>query len=277
MRIHSGEPMLFVALFMAAGSAALVGQAPTAISNTDHRPLVGALDAMQCTLGVAINYEDVPYENEADLEDVATSQHRASAPGFRLLVPRRGSVSGTVRATTSETERLSYVEALLGSYRTNGMPGDFKVEQASGMLYVIPTKVLTVGGALRDVNSPMTSPITVSYAERPLSDTVAAILQAASAASGARIELGSLPFMPPTAPIAFGANAEPARDALAKLFARVSSRPVSYRLLFDPKFRAYMLNIQIVPPTNARPAPTGSPAPPGARSTENPFFTKTKK
>jgi len=60
-----------------------------------------------------------------------------------------------------------------------------------------------------------------------------AILDAVNAATGLHIVLGVIHFWP-TQMVSFGAREEPARDALARLFAQTTGASLSYRLLFDP-------------------------------------------
>lgn len=195
-------------------SLVLQSQPAAVIENDDHRPLAGALDKIEAATGVPVNYEDVPYENNADLEDVATPRHRVGNPTFRLLVPRKGRISAVLQdpGLRSVPDTINGVNALLVSYRNGNLPGDFKVEQANGMIYVVPAKVLGANGAVRDVFSPLIAPITVAYAERKLIDTVALILQAASKTSGgARIDVGNLPYSPTTM-VAFSVSGESARD-----------------------------------------------------------------
>jgi hypothetical protein len=96
--------------------------------------------------------------------------------------------------------------------------------------------------------SPLTEPVTIPYAERNVADTVEAILGAASKATELRIVLGTIPFWP-TQMVSFGASREPARDALARLFAQTARGTLSYRLIFAPKLDRmrtfdYTLNVR---------------------------------
>jgi hypothetical protein len=236
----------------------------TSVNITDYRPLAGALDSVGGQLGV-VNYEDVPYQNASDLEDVSTPQQRASNPGYRLLVPRKGSVSAAITPASGGAYNLGL---LLDSYRNNGNPGDFAIEQANGTQYVIATKVLSATGAVSSVSSPMKALITIPYAERAVGDTVVLILSEVSKVIGLRVEVLGAPFLPADK-IAFGSSEAPARDVLASLFAKYSSTPLSYRLLFDPyPSPGYGMNIQwVLTGTSA----TSSPAPPVAQgATQNP-------
>jgi hypothetical protein len=126
---------------------ALQAQTTRVIDVNQPRPLWAALDALEIAVGGAINYEDPPYENEADVHDFSTPEQRATEPvGWALIGPREGHVTAEVQLPSTgkaaDYEVVFDVNLLLASYRQNKLPGDFKVEQANGMLYVAPTKVL---------------------------------------------------------------------------------------------------------------------------------------
>jgi len=222
-----------------AAMAAMNGQ--TAINVLDHRPLAVALDVLERVVGSPINYEDVPYQNAADLQDVSTPAQKAATPGYQLLVPREGRVGATVDASAGPVPSSN---SLLASYRQNAMPGDFAVEQANGMTYVIASSVQAQSGAVSAVNSPMTALVTVPHATRSVADTILAILDSVYAVSNTRISLGTVVFLP-TDTVSFGSSGTSARDALARVLAAATKTPFSYRLLYDP-LTGYMLNLHSV-------------------------------
>ena len=228
-----------VAILAVAAGADAAGQTMRTITATGGRPLWHALDALEVEVGGTVNYEDVPYENAADCRDVSTPQWRATAPpGYQLLVPRLGTVTADIpvpaNGAVTQNELIYEVNLLLTSYRQNHLPGDFQVQEANGMLYVTATKVLGANGAVHAVTSPMLAAITVPTADRSVGGTVQAIFDAVGIATGLRFGLDRLPFWP-SQRVTFGAAGEVARDALARLFAQLSSRPLSYRLIFAPK------------------------------------------
>jgi hypothetical protein len=100
------------------------GQTTKVIDVTDARPLWAALDALEVTVGGAINYEDPPYENEADVQDFSTPQQRAGAPAWwRLVGPREGNVTAEVQVPAAgkaaDNDVIFHVNLLLASYRQN--------------------------------------------------------------------------------------------------------------------------------------------------------------
>jgi len=261
---------IFILFFYTLTVCTLSAQTVNAVVNADHRPLAGAVDKLQDILQVTINYEDAPYEHSGDLEDVSTPQQRAASPGFHLLVPLKGEVSVVVTGA-SESDKMYSILGLLNSHRNAGLPGDFTVEQANGAYYVIPVKVKAANGSMRDVSSVMRTPITLSGGERQAIDVEVAIVAAVSKAAGVKIVVGSFPFRPVTKLI-LAADREPARDVLARLFAKLSQTPVCYRLLYDPMMHEYMLNVQAGQHQAAPVRPAVPAAPPVL--TPGPFFKK---
>ncbi len=254
-----------VAVVAIAAVTNAAGQTMKTISATGGRPLWHALDALEVEVGGTVNYEDVPYENAADCRDVSTPQWRATAPpGYQLLVPRLGTVTADIpvpaNGAVTQNELIYDVNLLLTSYRQNHLPGDFQVQEANGVLYVTATKVLGANGVVRAVTSPMLTVITVPTGDRSVVETVQAIFDAVGTATGLRIGVATFPFWP-SQRVAFGATGEVARDALARLFALSSSRPLSYRMIFEPKcdrMRVYDYIVNVAPSGYVAPtAPAG--------------------
>ena len=271
--VHNLLKVCFRLSVVFAVSMGLYAQALMEIEVSDHRPLAAALEKLQALTGVPINYEDVPYENAADLEDVSTPEQRLQHPGYRLLVPRKGRIQATVdaRPQASLSETAGSVHALLASYRAAGLPGDFQVEQANGMIYVTPAKVLNRAGTLQEVQPRMDTVVTIPYAERTAIACVEEITRAVSAATGAKIAVGTFPFLAATKPVACGANREPARNVLAALLSKLADTPASYDLLFEP-LTGYMLNLRFLAKSEEHSA-AAAPAP-AAQNTAPRFFIK---
>jgi len=238
-----------IVTILTAAAAVLNAQWPKTIDVNEPRPLWRALDQLETIVGLPINYEDVPYENAADLRDISTRQS-AAAPAFHAIVPRSGHVTAQIPALTGTapaSEALADVNLLLRSYRESELPGDFEVEQRAGELYVTAAKVRGADGVMRAVTSPLAAPVTIPETQRTLIETVGAILDGVNQVTGVRIVTGSFPIWP-LPKVSFGASDEPARDALTRLFARMPGAPWSYRLIFEPgldqrRDADYVLNI----------------------------------
>jgi len=254
MRLNTVFISVTAAVAVVAAACAFTLGAQTAytifVANTS-RPLATAIGMLERNGGISINYEAPPYQNPGDVSDVSTPEERAARPGFQQLVPRIGNLTAELQSrapgSSSVADVIFDVNSLLTAYRQSGLPGDFRVEQGNSGLSVVPIRTLGADGSAILVTSPMTSPITIPSAQRIMADTVMAILDAVSKSTGKKIAIGSFPLMPGPL-VSFGASNEPARDALARLFAQVGWRQ-SYRLLFDPKADThrsfdYMINFQ---------------------------------
>jgi hypothetical protein len=240
-------------LLSALVTQSLRGQSLKMIDVSDPRPMASAIDSLEISIpGIPINYEDPPYENVADVQDVATAAQRLARPNFHLIVPRDGHVLAQVMvpngAPSLAADTIFNLTQVLLHYRQGALPGDFKIEPANGMIYVTPVQILGANGVTRNVSSPMLITVWIPTAMRSVAEQATAILDAISRASGSKIVLGALPFWP-TEQVTFGASGESARDALARLFMLVDGGPFSYRLLFDPRPDPkrsidYMMNVQ---------------------------------
>lgn len=247
-------------------STCLLGQFHTNDLNvSDHRPLAAALDELERRAGAPINYEDPQYVLRSDLDDVATLAQKSELPGYQLLVPKKGTLHlslATMDVHGKQADRLLALQALLGQYKDAGFPGRFTVVEHSGSIYVIPTakRSKTGDGAEVDFSSVMETKITIPYERRRVIDTLDAIAQSLSMASGVKVSIGSAP-LPLVQMVAFGADGIPAREALSNLLSGLTSAPTSYRLLYDPMGSGYMLNLQVVKgmaPTKSQTIPIGS-------------------
>jgi len=279
----------FLLLSGAATTTLLLGQASRVINVNEPRPLWKALDELEVIVGSTINYEDPPYQNMADCQDSATPEQRATQPaGWKLIVPRDGHVTATIQlpagGIASQSDVVLGVNLLLANYREQNLPGDFKVEQANGVVYVTPTRVLGANGAVQSVTSPLMTPVTIPNAQRTFVDTTQAILNAVQKATGFRIVTGKFPYWP-IQTVTFGADEEPARDALARLFAMSAAAPLSYRLVFEPttdpvRDTDYVLNVNrtayVAPmdPPVSTPTIMTQPIPAWQRPEGGPFITK---
>jgi hypothetical protein len=209
----------------------LQGQAEETIEVDTHRPLAAMADLLEARFGIAVNYEDPPYVSLEDVEDVATAEQTASSPGFRLLVPRKG----RVRVGLPDKKGVDGLEEALreavASYEAAKLPGRFQVEKLADSFTISP-----VGGSVLDFRP------TLAPGNRPLIEHLAEIF---GQANGVKIAAGSGPFLPPY-PAWFGVSGVTARVAVGQLMAKVGSRRWSYRLLYDYKWRGYMMNLKTV-------------------------------
>lgn len=208
------------------------GQLEGRIEVEAHRPLAAMADLLEARFGVVVNYEDPAYVSREDLEDVATRAQKESHPGYELLAPRKGKVSISNPVEKGSAGLEAALQEAVEAYEAAKLPGKFKVEQSADSFTISP-----VGESVLDFRP------TVTIGRRPLIEHLAEILRQSKSA---KISVGSGPFLPPY-PMEFGVGEMTARVAVARLMAAVGSRPWSYRLLYDFKWRGYMMNLKALP------------------------------
>jgi len=256
------------------------------------RPLAKAAAQLERLSGIPINYEDVRYENQAEVEDVTDKvtrpEQRAMAPRpVRIMVPRGGELSISVQldpVTGRLTDVLSPLNALLAAHLSKGLPGVYTVESANdGAFFITPSQVRDARGALVATKSVLVTPVTFSFARRNGAETLQLVLDQVLKVSGFKIGMGDVPLNGLIhTEVAIGADSEPARDVLVRLLASVvsgasvagrASSAISYKLLFDPGLRYYMFNAAVVPAPLAPAVMAPVPSPPPT-SDSGRFFQK---
>jgi hypothetical protein len=258
------------------------------ININDPRPVSVLAQKIEELSGKPINYEDVRYDNSADIKDIADSimtpaQRSQAAVGLHVLVPVGGSMSVTITVdpatqrlidTLSVTNALSTLVAAANS--SPNLPGRYRVESYNDGFYIVPTQQRSVTGAFISATPVLSVPITLNGGEATAWEALKAILLQVSQAAGIKVDIGTVPIkLFATSKVALSASSEPAYRVLSRLFAPISNGvsalpsggapTLSYSLLFDPKMRFYALNVHVVQgPSKTQdppPAPTLLPVP----------------
>ena len=236
----------------------------------EPRPMMAIVDQLQAKFGIAINYEDPPFQNKTDIVDVTnqvqSQRQREANPNVRILIPRGGALSvalGTIRLGQIQDASV-VLERASGLYEAASFPGKFQVSQTTICAFVEPLKVRLTAGEWTGVQSVLSVPISIVREKRTAADTLTAILAAVRKAGGARIDLAAVPMVEfASINVEIGGTTEPARNTLMTLFQQMSAslipdgRPrtiFSYRLLFDPGLKYYMISVAPVPNLEASPA-----------------------
>lgn len=260
------------------------GQVPVHIEVSDARPLKAAIDVLEDALGVPINYEDAPFANATDLQDmteqVQSPQQRAANPGVRIIVPKGGALTldfPLPASVRSVGDALPLVRQLLIQHEANGYPGRFRVQQLGSVATVQPTAVRSSAGSWENITPAMETRISFPTQERNAGEALKLFAGTLSERLRVKVGVGRLPLVAfANATVTTGANDEPANRVLVRLFEQMSAfysnagsvQPFySYRLLYDPGLKYYLLHISaVVPKANQgapRPAKAVEPPPEG--------------
>jgi hypothetical protein len=176
-----------------------------------YGPLVGVVDKMEAAFGVPVHYED-PRSREVG--------------NGELVVPR-------LRLTFPELEdRKAQVEEGIRRYGQAGMEGEFALVVSERRLLVAPKDAVL----LRRV--------TIPWQRRSPGDALQVVLDEVSRQVGVKVTVGQIPLFPQT-PLLFGAKDQTAWEVVMAILEQFGARGTkSVRLLYDPKVKWYMLNLQ---------------------------------
>jgi hypothetical protein len=118
-----------------------IAQTANSVEADDPRPMMALLDKIQSARRVCINYEDPPFQNFRDVEDVTILVFRDKTrdPSRRVLIPRGGKmqIDAALFSNASEPGGLLPIlrEANM-AYQKRGYPGAFRIEQKGGVWHV---------------------------------------------------------------------------------------------------------------------------------------------
>ena len=203
--------------------------------------LAEALSRVQEIFLQPITFEEIPFQNRAQLGSVTVEQNGRSK---EFLV---NPISGFT-VTLQQIDATPYLasQTLLHAYKSAGRPGMYKVLQQDNRVDVVPSELLKSDGSTIGVVPVMSRPIMLHETKRTLDDTIDRIAGILSAESGFKV----IPLSVPShllEQVNFGANGESAADAIQALGEKLG-RTISFQLLYDPNERAYYLNLHNVAP-----------------------------
>jgi hypothetical protein len=276
-----------------------VGQTSSTITVNDPRALAQAALQLERQVGIAVNYEDVPYAYSGDISDVTdsvmTAAQKAAHPGAHILIPRGGQISSNlVQVPGFALKSLSnlpsiasaspLVSAIIAQNSTQGLPGNYTSTSLNGAFYIVPAQFRNASGVMTNVTPALDATITLPAAERSAADTLDLVLQQASQVAGVNIALGGAPAgLLATSRVTISAANEAARSVLGRLFLTLASQKMpdgsaasrlAYHLYYDPGLKYYLLNVHGVPGSQPSSAPAQPQPPAVTSSVPNPYVKK---
>ncbi len=275
------------------------GQTLSTITVSDPRALAQAALQLERHLGIAINYEDVPYAYGGDISDVAetvmTPAQKAAHPAAHILVPRGGQISVDLSHVPGVAQQPGHppasvgnasplVDTLIAEHARQGFPGVYRSTLSNGAFYITPMQVRDASGALINVLPALDTKVTLPLKDRTAAETLEAVLQQVSQGSGGKIGLGSAPLnLMLSAHVNMTAASETARSVLGRMFLTLASQTMpdgsvasglAYHLYYDPGLKYYMLNVHKVPGPQSSVAPVQAQPAAATPSGGNPYGKK---
>ncbi len=247
---------LFVLISVAARGRGSQGVSQIKLAVEDGRPVAKAILMLQDKYGWVINYEDPRYVHDSDIADVALKVRKRPEeykPGKvpPVLVPRGGALEFTydvVPNTNLPPDPARVVQNLLDAQAARNNGGRFRLESKGKIMHVIPTAIKNSNGALVPQPSVLDTVISAPAKERTVYEKLESICAAIHRATGIPVILGTIPegwFRRERDQQ--GVASQKARDALVNTFATMDyGTDLSWRLLYDPGDKMYVLNIRLV-------------------------------
>ena len=213
-------------------------------------PLFQAVSALREEYGWQINFERAPGYSRFDVVDDTGPKWRAGHPGAKGVTrPSGGLFTSTVPEVKNGSDSGGEHEVLvrlLDQYNSTANPGKYVlIADSDGQFTVMGNRIRNEGGAIEQIAPVLDTPVTIATETRTIYDTVAAILQALSKATGKKAIMMSVPnntFERTQASI--GGTNVPARQLLKQALAS-THRPLQYDLGYDPDGPIYLLNVSV--------------------------------
>ncbi len=275
MRLMHRHSMLTVTatLYLAAcsiPSAALDAFAKQAVVNevagkihiaaNSPRPLAQILNALQENYGWQINYEDARYTFKPDFSEVAAPHYLNPKAGATIKVPSGGAFTievGSSKDSATMPDEEKTLRSIVESYNQSGNPGRFEVRKSTtGSFEIVGIGAHDPSGKIASTQPALDFPIFIPRKQRSAFQAVQAICTSLSQHGHIPVSLGVYPtgLFRVTRSTIGGSRIE-ARLLLAEAL-QATGRKMSWRLLYDPETRTYVLNV----------APVASPPQPPSKN-----------
>jgi hypothetical protein len=160
---------------------------------------------------------------------------------FKLIVPRRAqlTVPRSSSSFLSEAEKTNQIQAAIDAYPATGLLHEFVLERNRQSYFVGPRS----GAGQLNL---MSTPISIPLQQRSAIEALALLFDVLSREAGVKVAVGEARFFL-APPVIIGGQNEPARNILIRVLGQIDgSNGQSYRALYDPKLRYYMVNFQSI-------------------------------
>ncbi|GEM_PF-893118 len=223
------------------------------LSVDSGRPLAEAITILEVRFGSAITYEDPPYAYAGDISDVTNTVRRdldkfkpGKAP--RVLVPKGGKFDFIVLANADRVpDQGRTLERLLHDYEATSKSARFRLEATADTFHVIPIAARNAFGRLEPKRPILDAKLTLSEKERTGLQEIRDFCAEVTRVTGVKTVMGTVPTALASYRQRYGVTNAVARTTLAEILQRAKAgQRLSWRLLYDPGMKMYVLNIHAV-------------------------------
>lgn len=209
------------------------------VTANSPRPLEQLLDGLQKKYGWVVNYEDPQYLSHLDRVD--------SQDASATQIPAGGSFTVDFPAAAPDEEKT--LRLVVDAYNRSKNPGQFELRRSQqGIFFVVGTAAHDEKGTLAPQQVPLDLTLSLPTEERTIAETINLICTAIAQQTHLEVTLGIYPRnLLGHAPLKLGGTKVPARELVLQSL-QAATRPMYWRLLFDPSTKAYFLSIHVVHP-----------------------------
>lgn len=203
------------------------------------RPLLQVLDALRQKYGWVVDYEDPQFTSDLDLVKGMGPDKQTLPAGGRFVV----------EFPTRNPEKEKILQLVVDAYNKSNNPGQYELRRSDqDHLATVGTQARDAKGQLVHQEPVFDDPITIPMGSRSLSATLRLICQVIAEHRKIPVTLGVIPrHLADDTQVEAGGTKVSARDLLRQSLA-VSSHRSYWRLLFDPSFKGYWLDVHVIAP-----------------------------
>ena len=224
----------------------------TALTVTDNpRPVMQAALQLMAKYGYVITYEEPIDLYSKDTKDVTRERRdfRSFAPGRapKVLSPVGGSIQLTLPDGTDKGAVDGALQQLVQSWVDSNQGGaHFRVEEENDMFHIVPTEIRGHDGNWKEVQSILSTPISLPAESRTEHDLFRAICTSLREKVGVKVVLalngGFVVGPPDSRQYVLGAQDEPADRVLLHAF-NLMGEKMTWILTYEPTGHVYFLNL----------------------------------
>jgi len=231
-----------------------MGEADERLSVDNGRPLAQAILMLEKRFRTVITYEDPPYVYHGDIEDVTESTRRdldkyppGKAP--RVFFPKGGRLEFViVQRPDGSPDARGTLEKLVSEYASTIPAARFRIEKTANAFHAIPISARNPAGRLSSQRPVLDAAITLPAKERNGVQAIRDFCAEVSRITHTHVVQGTIPTnlanYQHTYSFPRATNARIVLTQILKSFE--GAPPLSWRLLYDPTMKMFVLNIHSV-------------------------------
>jgi hypothetical protein len=195
------------------------------------------LDKIQKHFGVPFTYEEMPFQNDADLP----VRNNVDMGGGKYKLFVGPPISNLTLTISGGSQPYGAALAILSAYQAAKLPGVYKAIQQPSRIDIVPSQVLNRAGQWVQVTPLMSRLVNLNIQTRTVEDFFQAVVSQVSLQSGMNLKLLAQPFVRGEQ-TQMGAINESAADVISSIGDSMKTK-LAFSCLYDATNNVYYLRI----------------------------------